>query len=80
MQKLCEFEALYRVARENLYTFFKVLPIFAIIYTTEMCNTALEREFCRLFWDFLKNGEKCSYEVVLAFIWQVAEMAKKPIY
>ena len=37
----------------------------------------MERKFCGLFGDIFKNYEKCSYEAVFAFFWQVAEMTNK---
>ena len=43
--------------------------------TTETCNTAMEREFCRLFGDIFKNCEKLSYGAEFAFFWQVADFA-----
>ena len=65
----------YRVARENLNTFLKKCCHFCYINTTETCNTAMERKFCGLFGDIFKNWEKCSYEALLAFLWQEAELA-----
>ena len=35
--------------------------------TTEACNTAKEREFCRLFGDIFENCENLSYEAQFAF-------------
>ena len=69
------FKLYYRVARENLYTFLLIAAHFCYIKTTEMFNTALELEFCGLFRNIFKKGEKCSYEAVFAFFWQVSEMA-----
>ena len=46
---------------------------------TETCNTAMEREFCRLFIDIFKNCENLSYESQLAFFWKMAEFANKQI-
>ena len=36
--------------------------ILSCMNTTEMCNTAIEREFCGLFEDDYKNGQKLCYE------------------
>ena len=44
-----------------------------------MCNVAIKREFCGLFRYIFKNCVNCSYEVQFAFIWQVVELANKPI-
>ena len=38
---------------------------------------ALERKFCGFYRNIFKNCEKCSYEAVFAFFWQVAEMTNK---
>ena len=43
--------------------------------TTEMCNTGMDQKFCGLFGDIFKDWEKCSYEALLAFLWQEAELA-----
>ena len=42
------------------------------IFTTETCNTGMEWKFCGLFRNNFKKCEKCSYEAVFAFFWQVA--------
>ena len=52
-------------------SFFKIS---AYNEATETCYTVMERE------DYFENCEKLSYEALFAFIWQVAELAKKPIY
>ena len=46
----------------------------------EMCNTAIEREFCWLSEDNFENCEKSFYEAQFSFFWQVAESANKPIF
>ena len=38
-------------------------------YTTETCNTAMERKFCGLLGDVFKNCEKFFNEAKLAFFW-----------
>ena len=65
----------YRVRQDNLYTFFKNCCHFRYINTTETCNTVLKRKFCGLYGDIFKNCEKCFYDSILSFSWQVAEMA-----
>ena len=70
----------------GLGMYFTVATIFldycnlCYIFTTEICNTGMERKFCGLFGNIFKNWEKWSYEAIFAFFWQVAEMANKPIY
>ena len=51
----------------------------AYIEATEMCNTAMERVFCKLFGNIFINCEKLSYETKWALFWQVVEFANKPI-
>ena len=40
---------------------------------------AMERKFCGLFGDVLKNCEKLSYEVQFAYFWQAVEFANNQI-
>ena len=35
----------------------------------------MKQKFCGLFGDIFRNCEKCSYEALFAFFWQVAELA-----
>ena len=60
--------------RKSEHFFIKLLPF---LQYKQMCNTALEREFCGFYRNIFKNCEKCSYEAVFAFFWQVAEMTNK---
>ena len=62
------------MARENLYTY-KIACHFSSINTIETCYTGMKRKFCGPFGGIFKNCEKCSYEAVLAFLWQEAESA-----
>ena len=57
----------YRVRRVNLNTF-KIACHFSCINTTETCNMAMERKFCGLFGDILKNCDKLSYEADISFM------------
>ena len=62
----------YRVRQENLNTS-KIAVILAV--STLQKRVAMERGFCGLFGDIFKNCEKCSYEALFSFFWQVAESA-----
>ena len=60
----CEYRAYTRCAIQN-WTIFKALLKHCQSTNrevTEMCNTAIEREFCGLFGDNFENCEKLSYE------------------
>ena len=63
-------------SRKSLHFYY----ILSCMNTTEMCNTAIEREFCGIFEDDHKNLQKLCNEAYIAFFWQVAESANEPIY
>ena len=69
---------IYRDAKQNLCIDSKGNH-FCCMSTTEVGNTAMEREFYGLFGDIFKNCKKIYYEAEFAFFWQVAELTKKPI-
>ena len=64
------------VARKSFHWY----NVDSFMNATESCNTAIERIFCGLFMDDLENCQKLCYDAKLAFFWQVAESANKPIY
>ena len=55
------------------------MNILGCIPTTEMGNTAKEREFYRLSEDVFWNCENIFYEALFVFYWQMAESTNKPI-
>ena len=47
---------------------------------TDMCKTAIEREFYEVLANNFKNCENSTYEAQFAFFWQMAESCKYANY